>query len=300
VLIALFFIFGLVIGSFLNVCISRIPEDISIVSPGSRCPNCSTPIKPQDNIPVLSWFILRGKCRACSAPISPMYPAVELLTALLFVACYLTFGLSAESIKWLFFISLIIILTITDFRVRILPDAVNWFGFGLGLAFAIRIAPTDATCMRLTDHFTRFFQRPYTIGVSCSLLGALAGSGLLLGAATLYKLARGREGMGMGDVKMMLLVGSFLGIQATFFTLFLGTLLGSLIGFLLVLFLYVSGWKSAVAARANRRELGSASSLRWAICSRYQLPLGTFLGAAALAVVFFARTIDQLTYRFLR
>src|SRR5262249_14284264 len=161
----------------------------------------STPIKPQDNIPVLSWFILRGKCRSCSAPISPMYPAVELLTALLFVACYRTFGPSAESIKWLFFISLIIVLTITDFRVRILPDAVIWFAFGLALAFSIPLPPTDASCIPLTAHFTRFLQRPYTIGFSSSLPGALAGSALLLGAATLYKLARGREGMGMGDVK---------------------------------------------------------------------------------------------------
>ena len=299
-LIALFFIFGLVIGSFLNVCISRIPEGISIVSPGSRCPYCTTPIKPQDNIPVLSWLLLRGKCRSCSAPISPMYPTVELLTAFLFVACILTFGLSAESFKWLFFISLIIVLTITDFRIRILPDAVNWFGFGLGLAFAIRVAPIDAICMRLTDHFPLFFQRPSVAGVSCALVGALAGSTLLLSAATLYKLARGREGMGMGDIKMMLLVGSFLGIQGAFFTLFLGTLLGSLIGFLLVLSLFVSGWKSRAAARANRRGLGSIISLRWAICSRYQLPLGTFLGIAALVVVFLGNWIDSLAYRFLR
>lgn len=299
-LIALFFLFGLVIGSFLNVCISRIPEGISIVTPGSHCPNCSAPIKPQDNIPVLSWLLLRGKCRSCSVPISPMYPAVELLTALLFVACYLTFGLSEESFKWLFFISLILVLTITDFRIRILPDAVNWFGFGLGLALAVRVAPTDATCMRITDHLPALLQRSWIIGLSCALFGALAGSGLLLGAATLYKLARGREGMGMGDVKMMLLVGAFLGIQGTFFTLFLGTLLGSVLGFLLVLSLYATGWKSAVAGRANRRGLGSVSSLRWAICSRYQLPLGTFLGAAALVIVFFARSIDQLAYRFMR
>jgi leader peptidase (prepilin peptidase)/N-methyltransferase len=229
-----------------------------------------------------------------------MYPAVELLTGLLFVACFLVFGLSFETFKWLFFLGLIVILIITDVRIRILPDEINWFGFGLGLAFAIRVAPTDATCMRLTDHFPPFLQRSAVLGVSCALLGALAGSMLLLGAAALYKLARGREGMGMGDVKMMLLIGSFLGIQGTFLTLLFGTLLGSIVGLLLVLALFFGGWRSNVAARAHRRGLGSVPALRWTISSRYQLPLGTFLGIAALLVVFFGRSIDLFAYRFLR
>jgi len=300
VVIVFFFLFGLIIGSFLNVCISRIPEGVSIVSPGSRCPHCGNSIKPHDNIPLVSWLILRGKCRSCAAPISPMYPAVELLTALLFVACFLVFGFSAETVKWLFFTGLIIILTITDVRIRILPDAVNWFGFGLGIALAIRIAPTDPTCMRLVDHFPLFLQNAAITGVACALLGAAAGSLLLLAAATLYKLVRGRDGMGMGDVKMMVMIGAFLGIQGTFLTLLFGTLLGSIIGLLLVLALFVSGWKSRVAARANRRGLGSVSGLRWTISSRYQLPLGTFLGIAALLVVFFNRWLDLQAYRFMR
>lgn len=299
-LIAIFFLFGLIIGSFLNVCISRIPEGVSIVSPSSRCPNCSAPIKPYDNIPLVSWLVLRGKCRNCAAPISIMYPAIELLTGLLFVACYLTFGLSAETLKWLFFLCLIIVLTITDVRIRILPDAVNWFGFGLGLALAVRIAPTDPTCMRLVERFPLFLQNAAIIGVACALLGGAAGSLLLLAAAALYRLARGREGMGMGDVKMMLMVGTFLGIQGTFLTLLFGTLLGSIIGLLLVVALFISGWKSPVAARGHRRGLGSVSALRWTISSRYQLPLGTFLGFAALLVVFFSRWLDLQAYRFMR
>jgi leader peptidase (prepilin peptidase) / N-methyltransferase len=300
VLIAAFFLFGLIIGSFLNVCISRIPDGVSIVSPSSRCPHCSSPIKPYDNIPLISWLILRGKCRNCGAPISVMYPAIELLTALLFVACYLSFGLSPETVKWLFFVCLIIVLTTTDVRIRILPDAVNWFGFGLGIALAVRIAPTDPTCMRLVERFPLFLQNAAIIGVACALLGATAGSLLLLAAASLYKLARDREGMGMGDVKMMLMVGSFLGIQGTFLTLLFGTLLGSIIGLLLVIGLFVSGWKSPLAARAHRRGLGSVSGLRWTISSRYQLPLGTFLGFAALLVVFFSRWLDLQAYRLMR
>jgi len=300
VVIAFFFLIGLVIGSFLNVCIMRIPEGVSIVSPGSRCPNCEAAIKPYDNIPVLAWVWLGGKCRSCSAPISSMYPAIELLTGALFVLCYLEFGLTAETVKWLFLISLLIVLTITDARIRILPDAVNFFGFGVGLALALRVGPLDSVCMRLADRFPILDRTPSVLGVVCSLLGAASGSLLLLAAASLYKLVRGREGMGMGDVKMMLMVGAFLGIQGTFLTLLLGTLLGSLIGLLLVVGLFVSGWKSRVAARAGRRGLGKVAALRWAISSRYQLPLGTFLGIAALVVVFFNRWLDLQAYRFMR
>jgi leader peptidase (prepilin peptidase)/N-methyltransferase len=300
VVIALFFLFGLIVGSFLNVCIARIPDGLSIVSPGSRCPKCETPIKPYDNVPILGWLWLRGKCRACRNAISSMYPAIELLTGLLFVACYQTFGLTLDTFKWLFFTSIIIVLTITDFRVRILPDAVNFFGFGLGLALAVRISPIDLTCLRIVDHVPLLGRSPGIFGVSCAIFGAAAGSLLLLAAAALYKLVRGREGMGMGDVKMMLMVGTFLGIQGTFLTLLFGTLLGSVIGLLLVVILFLTGWKSGVAKRASRKGLGSISGLRWTISSRYQLPLGTFLGVAALLVVFFSRWLDMQAYRFMR
>jgi leader peptidase (prepilin peptidase)/N-methyltransferase len=300
VVIAFFFLFGLIIGSFLNVCITRIPEGVSIVSPGSRCPACGTPIKAYDNIPVLAWLWLGGKCRACGERISSMYPVIELLTAVLFVACYLTFDLTAETFKWLFFTCLMIILIVTDVRVRLLPDAINWFGFGLGLALAVRIPPYDPACMRVID-LLPFLGRNVTLsGVVCALLGAAAGSLLLLAAATLYRLVRGREGMGMGDVKMMLMVGTFLGVQGTFLTLLFGTLLGSIIGLLLVLILFASGWKAPVAERASRKGLGSVSGLRWTISSRYQLPLGTFLGIAALLVVFFSHWLDAQAYRFMR
>jgi leader peptidase (prepilin peptidase)/N-methyltransferase len=300
VVIAFFFLFGLIIGSFLNVCITRIPEGVSIVSPGSRCPACGTPIKAYDNIPVLAWIWLGGKCRTCGEKISSMYPVIELLTALLFVACYLTFDLTAETFKWLFFTCLMIILIVTDVRVRLLPDAINWFGFGLGLALAVRMPPYDPACMRVIELLPFLARNAILAGVTCALLGAAAGSLLLLAAATLYRLVRGREGMGMGDVKMMLMVGTFLGVQGTFLTLLFGTLLGSIVGLLLVLVLFASGWKASVAERASRKGLGSVSGLRWTISSRYQLPLGTFLGIAALLVVFFSHWLDAQAYRFMR
>lgn len=277
-----FFLFGIVIGSFLNVCITRIPEDISIISPGSRCPRCETPIKPYDNIPVFGWLLLRGKCRNCHLPISPMYPVVEFLTGAFFVLTYYTFGITLPTLKFLLLGCLLIVLLVTDVRVRILPDAVNWFGFALGLAFATRIPP---------DHISDFWLHdwhlpPMVTGVLDGLFGAAFGSLLLWGAATLYKLVRKREGMGMGDVKMMAMVGAFLGVRGAFLTILLGTLLGSLIGLAIVLGLFLFGWRRGLAARAHRRGLGSETSLRWFLAAQYQLPLGTFLGIGAFLVVY--------------
>jgi leader peptidase (prepilin peptidase)/N-methyltransferase len=285
--IAFIFLFGLVIGSFLNVCILRIPEDLSIVAPASRCPRCQTPINWYDNVPVFGWLWLRGKCRTCGLPISPMYPLVELTTGLLFVACYLEFGLTQSAVKWLFFTCLLIVLTITDLRVRLLPDLVNWPGFVAGLFFSAVVPPDDGFTVSLYVRLAhRLPPRPVQ-GLVDALLGAAFGSFLLWAVAALYKRVRGREGMGMGDVKMMALVGAFLGVRGAFLTILLGTLLGTLVGVTVIVALYAAGWQRKLAERASRRRLGSVNSLRWAIASQYQLPLGTFLGIGALLVVYF-------------
>jgi leader peptidase (prepilin peptidase) / N-methyltransferase len=292
VVVALFFIFGIVFGSFLNVCISRIPEGLSIVSPSSRCPRCETPIKAYDNVPVFGWLWLRGKCRSCGLPISPMYPLVEFGTGCLFVLCYLEYGISASTLKWLVFICLIVVLTITDLRVRLLPDLVNWPGFIVGLFFSAVVPPPDADFIFIAS--VSWFHKvppPYLVGLIDGLIGAAFGSLLLWGIAKLYKLWRGREGMGMGDVKMMAMVGAFLGLRGTFLTILFGTLLGSIVGGAVILALYASGWQLALAERASRRNLGSVRDLRWAIASQYQLPLGTFLGVAALLIVFLAPVV---------
>jgi leader peptidase (prepilin peptidase) / N-methyltransferase len=303
-----FFLFGIVIGSFLNVCISRIPEGESIVSPGSRCPRCKTPIKAYDNVPIFGWLWLRGKCRNCALPISPMYPIIEFLTGAIFVLTYLSFGVTLVTFKWLFFACLILILIATDLRVRILPDAVIWPGFGIGLVLSTRIPPNDPTGFALVHSAERtiapnFFFHNSTpgatffaaaLGVFDALLGAAFGAFLLWGAAALYKLVRRREGMGMGDVKMMAMVGAFLGLSGAFLTILFGTLLGSVIGLTFIVGLYTFGWKRNVAARANRRGLGSVHSLRWAIVSQYQIPLGSFLGVAALLVVYALPYIQSL------
>ena len=285
--VALFFIFGIVFGSFLNVCITRIPEGLSVVRPRSRCPRCETPIKSYDNVPLFGWLWLRGKCRTCGLPISPMYPLVEFATGCLFVVCYLQYGIGPATVKWLAFTCLIVVLTVTDLRVRLLPDLVNWPGFFVGLFFSAVVPPPDADFVFFAS--VSWFHKvppPYLVGLIDGLLGAAFGSMLLWGIAALYKLWRGREGMGMGDVKMMAMVGAFLGLRGTFFTVLIGTLLGSIVGGAVIVALYASGWQLALAERASRRKLGTVRDLRWTIASQYQLPLGTFLGIAALLIVF--------------
>ena len=306
-----FFLFGIVIGSFLNVCICRIPEGESVVSPASRCPRCKTPIQPYDNVPILGWLWLGGKCRTCGLTISPMYPIIEFLTGAIFVLTYLKFDFTLPTFKWLFFSCLLIILIVTDLRVRLLPDAVVWPGFGIGLVFATKIPADDPAGYMIIAYLERavppgFYQNLYqlhrpvlpylnaALGLLDALLGAAFGAFLLWAAAALYKFFRKREGMGMGDVKMMAMVGAFLGVSGAFLTILFGTLLGSVIGVALIAGLYALGWKRELAVRANRRGLGQINSLRWAIVTKYQIPLGTFLGVAALFVVYALPYLESL------
>ena len=255
------FLFGLGIGSFLNVCILRIPADKSIVRPASSCPQCGHPIAPYDNIPVVSWLLLDGKCRSCKAKISAMYPAVELLTGLLFLACYYAFGLRLEALKWAAFAALLVVLTITDLRQRILPNEVNFFGLGLGLLLSFFTAPVDGTALWIANRAFDFPPPQPVLSFADALFGAAAGSGLLWLVAEGYFRLRGREGMGLGDVKMMAAVGAFLGLKRTLLTVLAGSLLGSIIGIALI------------TALKKGRD--------------YELPFGTFLGAGALLVLFF-------------
>jgi leader peptidase (prepilin peptidase)/N-methyltransferase len=262
ILIAVFiFFFGLIIGSFLNVCIVRIPGGKSIVLPSSACPQCGAAIRPYDNIPVLSYLLLAGKCRNCKTKISAMYPAVELLTGLLFLACYEVFGLTAEALKWAVFSAIMIVLVFTDLRERLLPDLVNYTGLGLGLVLSLFTRPADGTAAWLANHMFDFPPPAPVISLADALFGAAFGSGLLWLVSEAYFKLRGREGMGMGDVKMMLMAGAFLGVKRTLLTIFAGSVLGSILGIIFIL--------------ARRKD------------SEYELPFGTFLGMAALLVVFF-------------
>jgi leader peptidase (prepilin peptidase) / N-methyltransferase len=258
-------LFGLIIGSFLNVCIVRIPEGKSIVLPTSACPKCGAAIRPWDNIPVVSWLLLGGKCRACKTQISAMYPVVELLTALLFWACYCAFGLTTEALKWSIFSALMIVLVFTDMRERILPDVVNYSGFVTGLLLSLVTKPSDGTALWLARRMFEFPPPAPVLSLGDALLGAAFGSGLLWLVAELYFRLRGREGMGLGDVKMMLMAGAFLGLKRTLLTILAGSVLGSVLGLAFML--------------ARRKE------------SDYELPFGSFLGMAAVLVMFFGTPV---------
>ena len=190
-----------------------------------------------------------------------MYPAVELLTGLLFLACYFVFGLTVDALKWAVFAALLVVLTITDLRERILPDEVNFFGLGAGLVFSFFTKSLDGTALWLANQWFDYPPPQMALSFADAALGALAGSGLLWIVAEGYFRIRGREGMGLGDVKMMAAVGAFLGLKRTLLTVLMGSLLGSVIGIFLI------------AVSKKGRD--------------YELPFGTFLGAGALLVVFF-------------
>lgn len=297
--IALSFLLGLIVGSFLNVCIARIPFGLSIVRPRSRCPKCETPIKPYDNIPVLSWVFLGGRCRHCKEKISIQYPLVEFFTGILFAACFASFGLTAVGLKWVVFSCLILTLTVTDLRVRLLPDAITFTGFGLGLVFSAGTPPIDSTAQWLWGHLFHFIPPLMVLSLTNAIVGAAFGGFLLWFVGEAYFRIRGREGMGLGDAKMMLLVGSFFGLTRTFLTILIGSLLGSLVGVLAVPLLYLFGWKRGLARRASRRGLGEETKLRLYLAYNYQFPFGTYLGAGALLVVFFGSSALEWYYSLL-
>ncbi len=259
------FLFGLIIGSFLNVCIVRIPSGKSIVLPASACPKCGLAIRPYDNIPVLSYLLLRGKCRGCKTKISPMYPAVELLTGLLFLGCFYVFGISVETAKWAAFSAIMVVLVFTDLRERILPDVVNFTGLAIGLIFSLFTKPTDGTALWIANHLFDYPPPSPVLSLVDAILGAAVGGGLLWLVSEAYFKLRGREGMGLGDVKMMLMAGAFLGAKRTLLTILAGSLLGSVLGLAVIL--------------ARRKD------------AEYELPFGTFLGAGALLVVFFGTPV---------
>ncbi|MHB8540697.1 MAG: prepilin peptidase [Candidatus Acidiferrales bacterium] len=259
------FVFGLIIGSFLNVCISRLPQGKSVVTPSSRCPKCGTLIKPYDNIPVLSYLFLLGKCRACKTRISPIYPAVELLSGLLFFACYMVYGNSAETVKWAAFSAILVVLIFTDWRERLLPDTVNFAGLAIGLIISFFVRPEDGTALWIANRLFEFPPPAPIISFADALIGAAVGGGVLWLVGEGYFRLRGREGMGLGDVKMMLMAGAFLGLRRTLLTILLGSVLGAILGAIFIL--------------SSRKG------------SDYELPFGTFLGAAALLVVFFGTPV---------
>jgi leader peptidase (prepilin peptidase)/N-methyltransferase len=250
-------IFGLLIGSFLNVCIHRWPQDLSVVAPRSRCPACENQIAAWDNIPLLSWLLLRARCRQCKAPIHWRYPLVELLTGLCFFWFVAQLGLTPAAVKYCVFAALLIGLIFTDLETLLLPDQFTLGGVVIGLAFAPLVAVPDST-FRFVASVAGFHPGPRIGSLGEAALGGLLPAGTLWLIGWLFEKIRHKEGLGFGDVKMIAMVGAFLGIRGALLTVILGSLAGSVIGLIYI--------------RATRQDAGE-----------FQLPFGSFLGAAALA-----------------
>ena len=221
VLTIFIFLAGLCIGSFLNVCIWRIPRDESIVWPGSHCPACNHAIAPWDNLPLLSWVFLGGKCRHCRAPISPRYFVVELLTGTLFAGLWLVHGWTLQTPVYLFFTAALILGTFVDFDHLILPDRVTIGGMVAGPILSFAFPALQGQTERLP-------------ALVQSLIGLAVGYGLLWLVATIGRAILKREAMGMGDVKLLGAIGACLGWPAVLFTIFVSSLSGTLLGFTLI------------------------------------------------------------------
>lgn len=280
------FVLGLVFGSFLNVCIYRIPIGRSVVAPRSACPNCGKPIRAYDNIPVVGWLLLRGKCRNCKARISPRYVAVELLTAFLFVACYWRATTLLETAKLCVFVFLVLGLIFIDAEHHLLPNRLTLPGLSLGLLFSL-IIPVNGFDPSLFWTM-RHPLSPQLMWFINSLLGAAIGALLIYAAGELYFRVRGVEGMGFGDVKFMGMIGAFLGIKLTLFTILGASILGTLFGLAIVFFVWQKRVRRRRRASANPKNVYSRSWQSAQLMLRaYELPFGVFLGSVALVAVFF-------------
>jgi len=252
----LVFILGAIVGSFLNVCIGRIPKEESIVRPPSHCLNCNKPIAFYDNIPLISYLLLRGRCRSCSERISLRYFFVELSMGLLAVALYYRFGLSYEFFVGFVFVAALIAISFIDLDVRIVPDVISLPGIVLGFLFSVvgyffigakdEIIPTPVS----------------------SLIGIVAGGGFLLATAWIYEKITGVEGMGGGDIKLLAMIGAFLGWPSIPITLFFASVVGSVVGLTCML---LTG--------AGRR---------------LALPFAPFLCSGAVLFIFFGEELIQL------
>jgi leader peptidase (prepilin peptidase) / N-methyltransferase len=264
------FVLGLVFGSFLNVCISRIPRDESVVKPRSHCPTCGVHIRWRDNVPLLSWIFLRGHCRNCHKRISLRYPAVELLTAILFLACYLCFGPAWLTVKFCVFSFLLVGLLFMDAETGLLPRKFTYPGVVLGLAFSC-FAPTDSSLTQLIVHAYGGQFSTLQVSLLDSITGAFVGAAFFFVASGLYFLMRKRQGMGGGDFALIAMVGAFLGLKLTLLVIFAAPLVTSIY---------------AVTLMARRAGASVGEMLQ-----TWEIPFGVFISLCSLAAVFFGESV---------
>lgn len=278
---------GLIFGSFLNVCISRIPRDESIVHPGSHCPQCGRPIRWRHNLPVFSYVLLRGRCADCGQRISPRYPAVELLTAILFVACFAQFGFSWVLLKFCIFCFLVVGLIFMDAETGLLPHEFTYPGIFTGLV-AAWFVPVDGSgtvfLLRLMN-WGRNLTAPQ-LSLLDSLLAAVVGAGFFYLIWALYYLVRKRHGIGFGDIALIAMCGTFLGLKLTLFVLFSAPILGSIFAVVLLLrgtFSRDSEPTEGQPAKLSTRDMFVGGQIRF----------GVFLGGCSVLAIFWG----ELTWR---
>ena len=291
VLAAAIFVLGLAFGSFLNVCIYRLPRGISVVTPRSACPKCKHGIALYDNMPVLSWLILGGRCRHCKTKISLRYLIIELLAGLLFLACYWYFGYTISTLKYCAFGFLVLGLIFTDAETKLLPDKLTLPGLAAGVGFSLFVPVNDLVSQFLPGVVNLPISGDISarlMSVLDSLLGAAVGASFIYGAGAIYLRWRGAEGMGFGDVKLMAMVGAFLGVKLTILTIFTASLVGSIFGLTTVLIVWLKRTRRfakrfSEAAAARKRAWQSAQ----VVYRNYQMPFGVFLGSMALVALFF-------------
>ena len=292
ILAAGFFCFGLIFGSFLNVCIYRLPRGLSVVSPRSACPECHTPIAAYDNIPVLSWLILRGRCRGCGARITPRYAVVELVCGLLFLLSYLQAGFSLETAKACVLCFLLVGLTFTDAEHHLLPDRLTLPGLALGLLFSLVTLVPGPSYKLFPLHFPA---APTNLQVDLqlgwrslvnSLLGAAIGAGALYAIGWVYLKLRKVPGMGLGDVKLMAMVGAFLGPLLTLFVLCSASLLGGIYGVFLLMTVFrqrLVRYRARLGPQAPARAWLAANVALQGL----EIPFGVFLCVMSLVAWFY-------------
>jgi leader peptidase (prepilin peptidase) / N-methyltransferase len=253
---------GLLIGSFLNVCIYRLPRDLSIVRPRSHCPECEQMVRSWDNIPLLSFILLRGKCRDCGAAISWRYPAVELLTGALFFAFVFMEGLTPLALRNCLFSAILLTLIFTDLETRLLPESLTIGGIAMGLIFSLFVPVGDGTVQLLTGISGRL------ASFLDALLGAVIPAGALWLTGWLFEKIRHKQGLGLGDVVMIAEIGAFLGLSGTLLALVIASVSGAIIGIIYI--------------KAKNENAAS-----------YHLPLGSFLGVAAIIVMLSTRSTGR-------
>jgi leader peptidase (prepilin peptidase)/N-methyltransferase len=272
------FLIGACIGSFLNVVIHRVPNELSLM-PGSACPNCKAPIRFYHNIPIFGWLVLRGKCNSCNEPIAWRYPAIELLTALLFLLTFWQIGLTPFLPVALIFVAAILALIFIDAEHMILPNVITYplLVFALGVRIIFPILFTESFFSDMTSPATiHLFGYPgWLMSLIGAFSGALVGGGSLWLVGAIWKMLRGVDAMGFGDVKMMFGVGALLGWRLAALTIFIGAFSGALIG-------------GVVVMRQKEKDLQT------------QIPFGIFLGIGSIVALLFGdRMIGWYLDRFL-